>query len=193
MSTLVKLKALTLGKLLRVDNFSPLRELPNLRWLELRSCVRLASLDDILHMNHLTRLAITGSRLNDLSSTIAAHLQGIRILVLNRTSTTDLRPLENLPREALWLNDCPVRDLRPLADMPQLTELHLRGCKEIEGIEALARIPKLKFVDLSRAAPHADLTPFTRLRGVTIRLAAGHYDQNDRSRRLSPSTKVEYV
>ena len=101
------------------------------------------------------------------------HL-GLQTLVLDGTAVADLSPLAGSPLRALSLASTRVNDLRPLAGMPLNTitladcaegiDLSpLASCEELEhltlppqgrGLEKLAALRRLKFIEPSEAVPH---------------------------------------
>ena len=105
----------------------------------------------------LRRLEMVQTRVQDLSP-----LAGLRLDWLNIAGTrvADLSALRGMPLRVLLCDRCAnLRDVSPLADCPELESLLIP--ENVTGIEALRKLPKLRFLgtkwtgDRQRPAPPA--------------------------------------
>jgi len=134
-----------------IEDFSLLGELTGLKELKLRlddDELRMINLDFLRNLVNLESLYISGLRFRDIQPVEA--LVNLRKLVLS-TSTTDLKPLSNLPRLVeLNLSYCSqLSDLGPLSKMVQLVVLLLEENSKITDVTPLKNLVNLSHLDLT--------------------------------------------
>jgi hypothetical protein len=137
----------------RVTDFSFLRQMPNLEFLDASWCTSLTddsleTLDSSLHLNYLN---VRGCfRLTDLG---LAHLQHLNLKTVNLSGCMNLTLKHvSMPHtlHEFFASDCEnVRTLETFSDLSQLRALHLDDCTHIKHIKALAPLHKLQLLDLT--------------------------------------------
>ncbi|MEV0231917.1 hypothetical protein [Nonomuraea sp. NPDC050786] len=157
--------------LYRPADLTPLRWLPNLRWLAVHSAVPVdmaalatvlaparalrdltieAPVDDIGPLARLTQLSslkLDGTRVTDISPLAAAtHLSDLSIC---DGPLDDLTPLAGLRLQRLFVYRTRVSDLSPLAGMATLGVLGLVGCP-VRDLSVVTTLPGLEFVNVGR-------------------------------------------
>jgi hypothetical protein len=133
----------------RIRNLAPLAGSP-LRTLDL-SGTRVADLGPLRHLP-VERLQLNNTGVVDLTPLAGAPLA---FLSLTGTEVDDLRPLQKLPLKELALGRCEkLRDVRPLAACVSLERLMLP--QQVTDIEALRKLPSLRFLSYEKANALAD-------------------------------------
>ena len=118
-----------------------LRGLP-VRELHLNDLRQLRDLSPLAGMQTLEFLNLTHTIVTDLTPLRDLKL---RRLELGYTPVSDLTPLRGQPLEVLAVDHChELKDISLLAEFPTLTSLLIS--KEVGGVEALRKLPKLEFL-----------------------------------------------
>jgi hypothetical protein len=130
-------------------------------------------------------------RLSDAPLTSLHGLEGMgrlaEISLVRLPGLVDMAPLAGLPRligvDGYTLPA--LRDLSPLASVRSLEYLHLAGCRGIESIAELRRLPALRSVELLGSTSVADgniavLRDFPALTSLTIEKGRPHYNAKPR-------------
>ncbi|MFE2939899.1 NACHT domain-containing protein [Streptomyces sp. NPDC059255] len=193
-------ESLYLGSNPSLTDLSPLTELRSLRRLSLVDCTALRDLSPLRQMRRLTDISldtpVAATSVGELH--LGPHLthlslrRGVGHVTLNGIdSLTALRYLHvsgdrnadelsglpsPIPLASLQLEDQDDLRLDWLADWHSLTVVALVNCHLADGLEPLARLPRLRTLDLVHCARHAggiDLSPLAALDNLTIVLGGG--------------------
>ena len=140
----------------------PLEERALARVEELRvSGLRLSDLTPLGRLPRLRSLWIRSRAVRSLAP--LARLLSLRELVLTDLPVEDLAPLASLTQlERLRLENLPVRSLTPLAPLRALTDLCVRGGR-VGSLLPLARLCALRELELTDGEPFAELEVLARL------------------------------
>ncbi len=159
LSSLTKLKELTLDQNYKISDITPLRNLTALEWLNLSNNL----ITDITALEKLTRLKNLDLQFNDIKSISALYnLKDISELQISGASFSDVKPLEGfLKIRLLWLIHCTINDISYLENLINIENLHL-AWNQISDITPLSNMKKLEWVALEMNNV-ADITPLKDL------------------------------
>lgn len=194
---LPQLSSLALPDLDDVTDFTSLLSQSSLRSLYLTKCKNLKSLEPIRHLSSLRYLTLGAASLSPGSiEEIARRWPRLRMLqLMDAPWLTSIEPITALPLEIITLNECgnladinPIAqldrlgtlfffdnqstDLRPLSALGRLAEVRLGGSGRTIDLSPLANLPKLKSIYLRNVSEDTDLSPLSKVRNVTITIAA---------------------
>lgn len=151
----------------RLRDLSPLAALTGLEKLWIRSFAAedLSPLAVLSRLRELTLVDLPAVALEPL-----ARLKRLERLRIENLPVADLRPLARLEQLTdLCLRRTLVADLRPLAALKRLRELELTDGLPLEDLQVLARLPRLRYVNLAGTRVH-------KPDGLPARLRAVHFD-----------------
>ncbi len=144
---LPRLKSLGVSNNIGLRDFSPLLEMPALRYLEVAD-ICLESLEPFSALTGLTYLDIRNCEIDALSP--IAGLTALTCLDASYNfDLSDITPIAKLTLlDTLYLDHAQVSDLTPLAGMVNLQTLSLRDCL-VSDLSPLYALTALEWVDLS--------------------------------------------
>jgi len=72
------------------------------------------------------------------------HNKRIKTLILSNVAVKDISVLKTIPLENFSLRSSEIIDISPLGNIKSLRRINLIGCKKVNNISSLAKLPALK-------------------------------------------------
>ena len=174
LKNLPQLRSLDLAACRGITNLAPLQGLTQLQLLNLSGCTRIADPAPLQGLTQLQSLNLTECHgITDLAA--LQNLTKLQSLDLSWcTSITNLTPLRGLTQlQSLNLAVCTsITNLTPLQGLTQLQLLDLMWCDDITDLAPLQGLTKLQSLDLALCSNITDLTPLlslTQLQSLNLR------------------------
>ncbi|MFO7892008.1 MAG: leucine-rich repeat domain-containing protein [bacterium] len=160
LSSLTKLKELTLDQNYKISDITPLRNLTALEWLNLSNnlITDISALEDLIKLKYLNLRY--NNRINDISS--LSNMIKLEELKMAKASLIDLSPIQNLTNlKILWFTSCGISDISYLKKLTNLINLKI-SWSNINSLSSLSNMKKLEWIALEMNNV-ADITPLKDL------------------------------
>jgi hypothetical protein len=147
---------------LSCDLSDMIAQVPNVRQLTLDFAEWVSGLESLRDNTNLQRLRLWGCK-NVTDVEPIATCSKLTSLDLDRTSVSDITPIENLhDLRTLWLKECPgVNDLTALRPLSSLSNLYIQGIADDTDLSPLADNPRVTIYIYSHQKVRGD-EPFGR-------------------------------
>ncbi|MGH3624457.1 MAG: NACHT domain-containing protein [Sciscionella sp.] len=150
LSSVPNLRTLRLIGMDSVVDLNPIRTLTKLAHLELVGCT-VDPVPIVLQCQELTGLGLLDGSLRGGLGSIESILPQLTVLIVTDGPVGNPAPLVSLRQARLLaLNGTDITDLRPIAKLPQLRDLSIYGCKPELDISPLIELPQRARIQLQR-------------------------------------------
>jgi len=147
LSSLIRLKELTLDQNYKISDVSPLANLTELEWLDLSN----NKITDISALKKLVKLKYLNLQINPVNNIdVIQYMHDLKTLLLFKAILKDISALANLLElKRLWIVDSKITDISYIKNIVNIENLHL-AWNQISDITPLSNMKKLEWLALEK-------------------------------------------